>query len=98
MYRKKQLKKAHPKLQAFVEMVTEDINDALDHKLHPGELTVALLMLSAAVGIQNANIDADEYMGYAAEAWNDRVSRLEEEEEEDECPLPFQEDIEEPKN
>lgn len=95
MPRKKIRTKPSKKLSAFVEMVGEDVNDALEHKLHPGEMVVALLMYATALAMDNADMDADEYMDFAAQVWNERVDRLEEEEEEEECPLPFQEDVEE---
>jgi len=80
-------KKAPDKLTAFTEMIGEDINDALDHKLSPGEITLGLLVYAATIAMHYADMDADEFMGYAAEAWNDRVERLEAED----LPLPFKE-------
>ena len=82
---------APEKLAAFTEMIGEDINDALNHKLSPGEMTIALLVYAATIALHYADIDADEFMDFAAEAWNDRVSRL----EEGDVQLPFHNNEEE---
>ncbi len=87
---KRVAKKAPPKLSAFAEMIGEDIQDALDHKLSAGEITIALLVYAAAIAIQHADIDAEEYMNWAAEAWNDRLERL----AEGETPMPCSEGVE----
>ena len=78
-------KKAPDKLTAFTEMIGEDINDALDHKLHPEQITLGLLVYAATIAMHYAEMDADKFMEFAADAWNDRVERLEEES----LPLPF---------
>lgn len=83
--RKPKLTKAPPKMTAFAEMISEDIVDAINHNMNPSEIAVALLMFAAATALEHADMDPDQFMSFAADAWNDRADRwndaLKEEEE-----------------